>query len=269
MNTFGDLSLLNSLKGFLTFCIGDKMCVPETEVKQDDAIFELVGVLLGDGYIYFRPPWYRIEISGNSTEDLPYFQDYLLLLLQNLSGREVHLRRCYDKKGSSIRLVLNSKKFVTHLVKEIGLVYGKRKAELAEVPDGLLSAGWKMTRLILRGFADTDGSLFFGRKGTYRKYLYPTIELKSVSIKLLKQFKVLLQSSGFAPRLRRGHKSKASVLYLSGRKQLSMWINEIGFSNPKHLTKYQVWKKIGYCPPRTTLRDRLQILLTEPGWPSR
>ena len=132
MNTFGDLSPLNSLKGFFTFCIGDKMFVPETEVKQDEAIFELVGVLLGDGYIYFRPPWYRIEISGNSTEDLPYFQDYLLLLLQDLSGKEVHLRQCYDKKGSSIRLVLNSKKFVTHLVKEIGLVYGKRKAELVE-----------------------------------------------------------------------------------------------------------------------------------------
>ena len=58
------------------------------------------------------------------------------------------------------------------------------------------------TKLIMRGFADTDGSLFFGKKGTYQKHVYPTIELKSASFKLLKQFKALLQNNGFTPHLR-------------------------------------------------------------------
>ena len=241
------------------------MRILETEVKQDEAIFELVGVLLGNGYILCKPPQYRVEISGNSTEDLPYFRDYISTLFDNIgTDRKIRLRQCHDKKGSSIRLVLNSKKFVTYLVKDIGLIYGRRKAEFAEVPNPLLNKGWGLTRLILRGFADTDGSLFLGRKGTYQNYCYPTIELKSASPKLLKQFKVLLQKNGFVPRWRRGYKSKASVLYLSGKQQLLKWIGEIGFSNPKHLTKYQTWEKIGYCPPRTTLKERLQIL-TEPG----
>jgi len=239
------------------------MHVPEIEVKKK-AVFELVGVLLGDGYILCKPPQYRVEISGNSREDSPYFRDYLPTLFDNIgTDRKIHLRQCRDKKGSSIRLVLNSKKFVTYFVKDIGLVYGKRKAEFAEVPDRLLDERWELTRLILRGFADTDGSLFFGRKGTYQKYSYPMIEMRSASSKLLSQFQCLLQNHGFNPRLRSvksRYMSKASYLYLSGRKQLLKWIDEIGFSNPKHLTKYYVWKRIGYCLPGTTLKERLQIL---------
>jgi len=34
----------------------------------------------------------------------------------------------------------------------------------------------------------------------------------------------------------------------------------IGTSNPKHKTKYEVWKKIGYLPPYTTIKDRKIIL---------
>jgi len=267
MITFGDLSPLKSLKGFFTFCIGDKMYVPETEVKQDEAIFELVGVLLGDGYIYFRPPHHHIEISGNSTEDRPYFENYLSKLLKNLVSREIHIYERNERTGKSIRLAVYSKETVTYLINEIGLVYGKKKAEIAEIPKKLLGAGWDKTKLILRGFADTDGCLFFGQKGTYRKHSYPMIEIRSASPKLLTQFQCLLQSQGFIPRLRSvksRYKSKASYLYLSGERQLSKWIDEIGFSNPKHLTKYYVWKRIGYCPPGTTLKERLQVL-TEPG----
>jgi intein/homing endonuclease len=243
------------------------MRILETEVKQDEAIFELVGALLGNGYIYYKPPHHHIEISGNATEDRLYLENYLSKLLQNLVSKEIHMYEHHDKKGKSIRLTVYSKELVTYFINEIGIVYGKKKAEIAEIPKRLLEAEWDKTKLILRGFADTDGCLFFGQKGTYQKHSYPMIEIRSASSKLLNQFQHLLRSHGFTPRLRSvksRYMSKASYLYLSGKKQLLEWIDEIGFSNIKHLTKYQVWRKIGYCPPRTTLRERLKIL-TEPG----
>ena len=49
-------------------------------------------------------------------------------------------------------------------------------------------------------------------------------------------------------------------LQINGRKNLSKWMNLIGFSNPKHLTKIKVWKNLGYCPPRTTYSERLKII---------
>ena len=237
------------------------------DAKKTDAVYELVGVLLGDGYIYHKPPHHHIEICGNATEDRLYYENHLSKLLRDLGSKEIHIYERHDKKGKSIRFAVYSKELVTYFTNEIGLVNGKKKAEIAEIPEKLLRAGWDKTRLILRGFADTDGCLFFGQKGTYQKHSYPMIEMRSASSKLLNQFQCLLQSHGFTPRLRSvksRYMSKASYLYLSGKKQLLKWIDEISFSNPKHLTKYYVWKRIGYCPPGTTLRERLQIL-AEPG----
>ena len=45
-----------------------------------------------------------------------------------------------------------------------------------------------------------------------------------------------------------------------GKKSDNKWMRLIGFSNPKHITKIEVWKKLGYCPPRTTYLERLKIL---------
>jgi hypothetical protein len=130
------------------------MHVLETEVKQDEAIFELVGVLLGDGYIYYKPPHYHIEISGNATEDRLYLENYLSKLLQDLVSKGIHMYEHYDRKGKSVRLTVYSKELVTYFINEIGLVHGKKKAEIAEISKKLLKAEWDKTKLILRGFAD-------------------------------------------------------------------------------------------------------------------
>lgn len=243
------------------------MQILETTLKQPgDAIFELVGAMLGNGYIYYKPPHHRIEISGNATEDRPYL-NYLAEIFRKFNDKGIHLYEKHHEKGKSIRLTIYSKVSVMYFINQIGLIHEGKKAEIAEIPDRLLEAGWNKTKLILRGFADTDGCLFFAQKGTYRNHSYPMIEIRSASEKLLTQFQHILQEHGFSPRIRTvksRYASKAAYLYLSGESQLSKWMEEIGFSNPKHFTKYLVWKNKGYCPPGTTLKERLEIL-DEPG----
>ncbi|MBI2106952.1 hypothetical protein HYT57_03130 [Candidatus Woesearchaeota archaeon] len=39
-----------------------------------------------------------------------------------------------------------------------------------------------------------------------------------------------------------------------------MWFNEIGFNSSKHLTKYDIWKRFGFCPPYTNILERQKIL---------
>ena len=45
-----------------------------------------------------------------------------------------------------------------------------------------------------------------------------------------------------------------------GKENLEKWLYNIGFSNTKHLTKIEIWRKLGYCPPRTTYKERFVIL---------
>lgn len=44
---------------------------------------------------------------------------------------------------------------------------------------------------------------------------------------------------------------------------INKWFDIIGSKNPKHLTKYLVWKKFGFCPPRTSVKERNKFLKGE------
>ena len=37
-------------------------------------------------------------------------------------------------------------------------------------------------------------------------------------------------------------------------------MKKIGFNNYAKYSKYEVWKKFGFCPPYTTLKQRKKIL---------
>ena len=45
-----------------------------------------------------------------------------------------------------------------------------------------------------------------------------------------------------------------------GEKNLKLWMDKINFNNFKHLSKYLIWKQYGFCPPKTNLKQREEIL---------
>ena len=76
------------------------------------------------------------------------------------------------------------------------------------------------------------------------------LDLLGFSYSVQFNVKVTLNSKNF----------KRNEIYISGKENLKKWMKFIGFSNEKHLTKYLIWKKFGFCPPNTTLKQRLLIL---------
>ena len=50
------------------------------------------------------------------------------------------------------------------------------------------------------------------------------------------------------------------MLQVSGVKMLEKWVEEIGFSNKSHLTRYEIFKKVGFVPSNTSYEQRLRIL---------
>ena len=50
---------------------------------------------------------------------------------------------------------------------------------------------------------------------------------------------------------------------ICGGIQVNKWFEYMGSNNSKHITKYQVWKKFGFCPPFTNLETRKKMLKNE------
>ena len=49
-------------------------------------------------------------------------------------------------------------------------------------------------------------------------------------------------------------------IYLSGEIMLEKWVKEIGFSNLATITKYDLWKKLGFYIPKITFEERKKLL---------
>jgi len=152
-----------------------------------------------------------------------------------------------------------------------GFPVGK-KTFTVRTPQVVMNTGNAVVGAFLRGYFDADGSLSFQRRkcGGYCEFkrtyhYYPRLSLESASKELIHvDIKSMLDSANF--RCRIYNRKRLEGRYLSytavikGSVQLDLWMKEIGPSNPVHFTKYQVWEKFGFCPPRTTLNQRLAIL---------
>ena len=162
-----------------------------------------------------------------------------------------------------------NKRFISFLEKEIGLKRGK-KIDIG-IPSVIEGKEQKIS--FLRGLFDTDGSIYFCKSyvktkkySWYNKFHYkPKIKLATISKKLIDDVKDVLAELGFSPRLYAPRKQKENENYMYAvvldiNKDTQKWIENIGFKNLKHITKIQVWKRFGFCPPHTTLNQRKRIL---------
>lgn len=113
-------------------------------------IYELIGVILGDGYIHYNEKQhvYFLEITGNADEEMDYYHK-IQTLLTNLSSWKPKLRIRKEAKGKSLKLILNNKIFLKKLIFDYGLNF-KDKTNFAYVPSQFLA--WKYMKDIIRGF---------------------------------------------------------------------------------------------------------------------
>jgi hypothetical protein len=121
------------------------------------------------------------------------------------------------------------------------------------IPKWILTKKQFMKKFI-RGLVDTDGSLFFAKRGTYKSNKYPVIEIKIYDEMLLEQVFEILKELGLNP-IKQKYKVQLNGIY-----RLNEWLKNIGFKNSNHLSRYYIWKKFGFCPPNTKLKERLKIL---------
>lgn len=154
----------------------------------------------------------------------------------------------------------------------LDLPYGA-KARSVKVPQVIIQSRDKETySKFLRGLFDTDGCLNFSKRYAegyvlFKRihHIYPRIFLSTVSMDLANDVAKMLDFLDIHY-WRQVHDwpeenwSRSFRIRIRGEEMLRKWIEKIGFKNPVQLTRYELWKRTGFCPPDTTLEERIQML---------
>ena len=228
---------------------------------------EICGIHAGDGYLRLRERNKgEVDISGD-LEEKEYYDNNVIPLFNKVF--------CLDIKGRNFSrgtygFVTYQKKVRDSLV-SLGFPGGK-KSKLVKVPELIIkNNNDEIYCAFLRGLFDTDGHLGFRKM--YGKYSifktkyhhYPTINLTTVSNYLFEDVCFMLSklgieyfSTNYQPK--KIGESKKYIIVINGVNRLNKWIDLIGSKNPVKYSRYLIWKRFGFCPTNTTLKEREDIL---------
>jgi len=210
--------------------------------KEDAALLEFYGILLGDGciseYISHGRPVYEIRIEGHSETDYIYFQETVVPLIKLVFGRTVKIFRRRTFNGIFVRFYF--KEQAKYLNEVFNFPFGK-KGEI-QIP-GWISGDWNFLKHVLRGFFDTDGCIYFTKNNSTIRH-YPIIELSTHSSALVTQLYEALSAQGFVVK----RSFYGDSIKLHGIQNMLKWFNEIGSSHIDKHSKVLFWKQNGFCP---------------------
>ncbi|HLC92968.1 MAG TPA: LAGLIDADG family homing endonuclease [archaeon] len=193
-----------------------------------DSELELVGAIIGDGHIHKSSKYY-FGLTGNKITDREYYSKLSVLI-----GKVWNKHPRVFESGRGLRIRVYSKNIVTKLTMDFGLAYNSDKCYSVEIPEFLLD-DYSKVKHVIRGIADTDGSVFVSdKKGSPN---YPSLEITTVCRPLADQLREILLCAGFRVTNIRKYWSKRSTtdcykVCLYGRDNLRKWVSEIGFTNP-------------------------------------
>lgn len=177
---------------------------------------EFLGIMLGDGNITH----FQTSVTLG-TKEIEYVS-YVAALMTKLFGTPAHT---IIKKHSNHRVVYIGSVQITRWLQNEVLVFNKVKAQVG-VPSWILEHKQYM-RAFLRGFFDTDGSIYklkYGMQISFTNYSAPLLLALQLMLRKL-EYRV---SEVSGPRL-----------YITRRKDVERFFGEIQPKNTKHQTRYK------------------------------
>ena len=190
---------------------------------------EFVGILLGDGHLSLS----QVSVTLGKKDE---YADHVMDLMENL----FHARpKKILTKRKDVVIYIGSTMLVRWFV-SMGLVHNKVQYQV-DFPRWIFKNRKYMTRT-LKGFFDTDGSVYKLRYGAQMSYC-------NKSKPLLKSARIMLLELGYSPSKINNSKN----IYLTRRQDLFRYLREIGFGNKKHekrflkFTKYKGVSHSGNC----------------------
>lgn len=182
--------------------------------KFSENLAEFVGILLGDGHL--SPTQVSVTLGKKNEYD-----DYVVSLIEKIF--KITPRKIFTERKDAV-IYLGSTELVKWFI-SMGLVFNKVKSQV-DFPKWIFQEKNYM-RGVLRGFFDTDGSVYKLRHGVQFSYC-------NKSKPLLKSIRFILKELGFHPSKFTNNKN----IYLTRKNDLIRYFNEIGFGNKKHEKRF-------------------------------
>lgn len=236
-------------------------------MKIDGDLAELLGMHIGDGCISVNKRYSEYYLGGDLKEEKEYHNEWVKPLFNKkimipLYGREVTYKE-HPKVGIYGFHIFDKK--IVEFFNQLGVKSGKKIK--IRIPKSI-RRDLSLAKRFLRGLFDTDGNLYFDKNRSAKKPINncPLIKLGTVSERLAKDVFSLFKRMNLNPGMKKPYKGKRDKNYvftvaLYRRFDVEFFIKEIGFKNPKHLTKWLIYKKFGICQPKTTLSERKSQLV--------
>jgi intein/homing endonuclease len=235
-------------------------------MKIDGDLAELMGIHIGDGCISKNKRYEEYYLGGDLIEEKEYHDNWVGPLFNNkimlpLFGKRVNYKE-HPKVGVYAFHIFDKK--LVSFFEGLGISSGS-KINLG-IPKCILKNSFFIKRF-LRGLFDTDGNLYFDRNRSAKNPINdrPTIKLGTVSKPLIDDIFRELKKMNFNPRIKKPYKGKKDknvvhTILIYRIRDIERYLEEIGFKNPKHYSKWELYKKFGYCSPHTTLAERKLLL---------
>ncbi len=179
-----------------------------------DKLAEFFGIVLGDGHLSLGQVW--IYINNNTDKN---YNPYVKELIKSLFSVEPGVS--YRKDQDMMNLFLSSVDLMKFLRKR-GLSASNKVRDQVDVPSWIFTKD-SYKKSFLRGFFDTDGSIYSLIFGVQMSFC-------NRSIPLLQSTRKILLDLGYRPSNISSYK-----VYLTRKPDLYRYANEIRFGNSKHL----------------------------------
>lgn len=224
---------------------------------------EVIGMFAADGCMQKE----YICMWGSIFEDKDYYDNIVCPFYSKILKKEI---KAHEKKSNSVYGFYICDKTLIKLFKELG--FKNKKTYEVDIPLIIKeNNNEEIITAFIRGFSDCDGSIYFQkRKGNYNLFkktfhTYPKIEIDSVSEKIIKNISLLLNKLKIDHKInitksRKSNESDKYRIMIRGSKRIENFMEKIGFNNFSKKSKYLIWKKFGFCPIKTTIDQRKQIL---------
>jgi intein/homing endonuclease len=198
-----------------------------------EELCEFLGVIIGDGCTNKYKNLYQTQIAGDKLLDNGYYTNNLIPICERLFG--ISPKIVIRPKG--IYLNIYSKRVFELLTQRFSIPRGI-KCYSVRIPNEILKANSSLLRATLRGMFNTDGGVGLDRRKVYKKP-YIRINYTSASEKLMNQLHDILIDLKIPHSLHVNSNpiNKCQVIQINGENNVKLFIDNIGFSNPRHLNK--------------------------------
>ena len=261
-------------------CRGKRAIPKETETEDfchvlllSPQLCEFIGAFIGDGSIDRHldngRSHYHVQITGDNVLDKGYLLSHLAQIARGLFC--ANPKGYFRKNDNGLNLDVYSKKLFVLLTRRFGFPIGE-KTFTVKIPEEIMNSEEKLIFATVRGIFDTDGCVFIDRRKAYKKP-YGRIVLHTVSEQLHLQVKeILLQHFSLYTAVKKEkplfHQAKMYEIVVYGNKQIEKWMQLIGFSNERHLSKIRKLfgePLVGFEPTTTSLQNSSSTRLSYKG----